>query len=327
MEKKIKLDKKDLKILGELDKDARQTDSEIAKRVKISKQVVNYRIQHLLKKKLIENFYTIVNVGRFGFSSYYLFLQFEGLNKDTEKTLLEKLQALGFIGWLVSGTGRWDAVGLVYAKSSSEFSDHLNKIIKICGKHLHEYDFTTLISAEHISYKFLSERKHDQNIKQTEKASSPQIKGIYKNILSALSQDARISIVNLASKIKKPIHVANYNLKSLIKERVVEGFKPKINVGKLGYQWYLLLIHFQIVSEERRKEFFSFCKNHKKIYYLTNTIGRYNLMLDIHTESVEEFKEVLLELKDKFSDVIKLYESLTIFEEFKIDYFPKGLIN
>jgi len=327
MEKKIKLDKKDLKILGELDKNARQTDSEIAKKIKISKQVANYRIQHLLKNKVIENFYTIVDVGGFGFNSYYLFLQFEGLNKNSEKILLERLQALNFIGWLVSGTGRWDAVGLIYAKSSSEFSEYLNKIVKICGKHLHEYDFTILLSAEHISYKFLSEKKDNYSIKQTEKANSLQIKGVYKKILLTLSQNARISIIGLASKIKKPVHVANYNLKNLVKEKVILGFKPKINVEKLGYQWYLLLIHFQIVSEGRKEEFLNFCKNHKKIYYLTNTIGRYNLMLDIHVESVEEFKEVLLELKDKFSDIIKLYESLTIFEEFKIDYFPKGLIN
>jgi hypothetical protein len=44
-------------------------------------------------------------------------------------------------------------------------------------------------------------------------------------------------------------------------------------------------------------------------------------MLDIHVKSTEEFKKVLSELKEKFPDVIKLYESIVIFEEFKIDYF------
>ena len=326
MKDKIKLDKKDLKILSELDKDARQTDSKIAKKVRASKQVVNYRIQQLLKKNIIENFYTVVNVGKFGISSHYLFLQFEGLNKLSERKLLEKLKGLGFVGWLVSGTGRWDAVCLVYSRSISEFSKCLNKIIETCGKNLHEYDFTTLISAEHISYKFHYKKNEDYTIRQTEKINNLSLKKIYRDILPALSQDARISIVDLSSKIKSSAHIANYNLKKLVREKIIEGFKPKINVGKLGYQWYLLLIDFQIISEERKKEFFNFCKHHKNIYYLTNTIGRYNLMLDIHVNSVEDFKEVLLELKDKFSDVIKLYESLTIFEEFKIDYFPRALM-
>jgi len=45
-------------------------------------------------------------------------------------------------------------------------------------------------------------------------------------------------------------------------------------------------------------------------------------MIDIHTQSTEEFKDFLLEIKDQFSDIIKLYESLVIFDELKIDYVP-----
>ena len=48
----MKLDEKDRKILVELDKDARQSDSEIAKKVRISKQVANYRIQNLIKRDI-----------------------------------------------------------------------------------------------------------------------------------------------------------------------------------------------------------------------------------------------------------------------------------
>ena len=110
------------------------------------------------------------------------------------------------------------------------------------------------------------------------------------------------------------------------KQNIIEGFKPKINVNKLGYQWHLLLINFQRATEERKKQFINFCKEHRKIYYVTNTIGFYNLMLDIHVKSSEEFKEVLLELKEKFSDVIKVYESIIIFDEYKINYFPVSLL-
>ena len=94
----------------------------------------------------------------------------------------------------------------------------------------------------------------------------------------------------------------------------------------LGYQWHLLLIQIRNITESRKKEFIHFCKQYKKIYYVTNTVGLYNLMLDIHVNSVEEFKEVLLELKSRFSDVIRLYESMIIFEEYKISYFPKEML-
>lgn len=322
----IRIDEKDRKILIELDKNARQTDSQIAKKVGVSKQVANYRIQNLIKRKIITNFYTIINVGKLGLNSYYIFLQLEKINKDQEKKLLEKINDLDFIGWLVSGTGRWDAIALIYADSISSFDKFLNKIMNICGSHLHEYSFTTLITAEHISYKFLGEREVSK-VKQTEKTQSPKLDKIDKKILEKISQSARSSIVEISEKIKIPVHVVNYHLKTMIKQKIIEGFKPKINVNKLGYQWHLFLLQFQRINEERKKEFLKFCKQHKKIYYVTNTIGTYNLMLDIHVKTIEEFKGVLLELKEKFSDVIKLYESLIIFDEYKIDYFPKKLVS
>lgn len=320
------LDEKDRKILSELDKNSRQTDSEIARKVGVSKQVANYRIQRLLEKGIISNFYTIVNVGKLGLNSYYVFLQLEKINKEQEKELLEKITALDYIGWIVSGTGRWDVILLLYAGSVSTFERLLNHTINACGEHLHEYNFTTLITAEHISYKFLAETRELQSVKQTEKDQIFSLEKTDKVILQTISQNARLSIVEIAEKTKLPLHVVNYHLKNLIKQKIIEGFKPKINVHKLNIQWHLLLLQFQRSTEKRKNEFMGFCRQHKKIYYVTNTIGLYNLMLDIHVKNTEEFKEVLLELKDKFSDIIKLYESFVIFDEYKIDYFPVGLL-
>ncbi len=319
------VDERDRKILVELDRDARQTDSEIAKKLSISKQVANYRIQKLTETGLVSNFYTIVNVGRLGFNSYYVFLQLEKINKEKEKELLQKITELDYVGWLVSGTGRWDAVLLIYANSITAFNTALNKIINLCGEHLHEYTFSTLITGEHISYKFLGE-KNPMSVKQTEKTNIAKLSDIDIKILEQLAQNARIPITSISQNASIPLHVVNYHLKKILKEKIIEGFKPKINVNKLNIQWYLLLIQFQQSSDERKKSFTSFCKQHSKIYYVTNTIGSYNLLLDIHVKSTEEFKEVLLELKDKYSDVIKLYESMIIFNEYKISYFPRKLI-
>lgn len=326
------LDERDRKILIELDKNSRQPDSAIAKKLGISKQVTNYRIQKLVEKGIISNFYTIINVGSLGLNSYYVFLQLEKIDKNQEKELLEKINTLDYVGWLVSGTGRWDAVVLLYAESLGAFDALLSEIVNICGDHLHEYNFTTLIAAEHIRYKFLAETRATGDIysvKQTEKMKEVSlniIDEIDKKILSIIAQKSRSSIREISRQAKIPTHVVNYHLKRLIKLKIIGGFKPKINVNTLGYQWHLLLIQTRNVTEARKKEFIQFCKQYQKIYYVTNTVGLYNMMLDIHVGSGEEFKEVLLELKSRFSDVIRLYESLILFEEYKINYFPERLL-
>lgn len=314
------IDERDKKIIIELDRDARQTDSEIAKKIKTSKQVVNYRIQQLQKREIIHNFYTIVNSANMGLNSYYIFLQLESVDKIQEKNILDKINSLNYVGWLVSGTGRWDAIVNVSAGSITVFEKALSQIISICGKHLHDYIFTTLIEAEHLNYKWLGNNINCPSIKQTSEIKKIELDKIDEKILSIISQNARLPITELSDKAKLPIHVVHYHLKKLIKERIIEGFRPKLNINKLGYQWHLLLIQLQNTTEERKKEFIDFCKSHPNIYYITKTIGTYNLMLDIHVKSVEDFKDILLQIKDKFSDIIKIYESAIIFEEYKINY-------
>lgn len=287
--------------------------------------MANYRIQRLIDKGIVRDFYTLVNVGSLELNSYYVFLQLKSINKEKEKELLEKIQAQDFVGWLVSGTGRWDAVVLIYANSTSLFDMFLNQLVNLCGDNLHEYNFSTMISAEHISYKFIDDSIRN-SLKQTERVRNARLDSQDKKILMTISQEARIPLTVLARKTKLPLHIVNYRLKRLVKHRIIEGFKPRINVNRLGYQWHLLLIQLDKVSKTRKIEFINFCKHHPKVYYLTNTVGLYNMMIDIHVRSSEEFKEVLLNLKDKFSDIIKLYESMIIFDEYKISYVPEKLI-
>lgn len=314
------ISEKDRKILIELDKNAREADSKIAEKIRLSKQVTNYRIKNLVEKGIIKNFYTIVNVGKLGFSSYYVFLQLKNINEQEEERLLEKIKNKPYVGWLVNGTGRWDLVLLIYAKSHSGFDNNLNEILRISANKVHEYSFTTLISAEHIGYKLFGQKEHKSTV-QTEKEEKIELDKTDKKILQTISQDSRLSVVEISELAKIPLHVVRYRLKEMIKNKIIEGFKPKISVGKLGYQWHLLLIRFSALEEKRKHEFIQFCNSKKEIYYLTKTIGTYNLMLDIHAKSSEDFKKILSEIKEKFSDVINRYESIIIFDEYKIDYF------
>ncbi|MFH1916312.1 MAG: winged helix-turn-helix transcriptional regulator [Nanoarchaeota archaeon] len=321
MQKPVVLNAKDKKILASLETNARQPESAIAKQVGLSKQVVNYRIKHLEKQGVIESYYTIINTGKLGYNTYYVFIQLEHINKRTEQEILEKIRDLSFIGWLVSGIGRWDAIFLIYAESNTLFDKCLGIVFKLCGTHLHEYNFTTLIAAEHISYRFLKQETEGR-VFQTEKTEIATLDKIDQRLLKEISQNARLPALRIAALSGFPTHTVTYHLKQLREKNIIEGFKPKINVARLGYQWHLLLVQFHRDNEERLQAFINYCKKYQHIYYVTHTIGYYNLMLDIHTRSIEEFKEVLLDLKDKFSDVIKLYESFIVFEEYKIDYLP-----
>lgn len=318
------LDKVEEKILGELDANARQSEKQIASTIGSSRQVVNYRVNKLIDKGIITNFYTNINVGKLGLKSYYVYLQFSGTNKEQEQTLFKHITDLDFTGWLVSGVGRWDAVTLIFAKSSAMFERLLSELISECDDYLQDYSFTTLVEAEHISYKFLNQ--DGAGASQTDKTEQISLDGKDLRVLDAVSQDARITVTDIASEQGLEPHVVRYRLKKL-KETVIEGFKPKIDVHKLGFQWHLLLLQFQVFDEDTKRSFLSYCRDHKNVYYVANTLGTYNVMLDIHVQDTRAFKDVLLDLKQRYSGLIKRYESMVIFNEHKISYFPRKLID
>ncbi len=325
MKENINLDEKDRKILEELNKNSRQSESQIAKKVGLSKQVVNYRIQNLIKRKIIKGFYTAVNTGDLGIDSYYLFLQLENISGEKEKALLDKIRKLKYIGWMIDGIGRWDVILLVYAKSASEFYLRLKEISNLCKNNLREHMFTTLIDAEHLGYKII-DHSNEKSFKHTEKKNPIKLDDLDKKILSSISQNARLSLVDLSTKLKVSVQALNYRLKKLIKEKTILGFKPIMDIHKLGYQWHLILMQFKNLDEKRKEELFDFCEHHKNIYYISNTIGQYNLMIDIHVISIEDLRKVVFELKEKFSDIIKTTELFNVFNEYKIDYFPEDFI-
>ena len=63
----IKLDLKDKKLLYELDMHARQPNSQLAKKVGLSKQAVQYRISRLQEKGIIKGFYPVINVPKLSY--------------------------------------------------------------------------------------------------------------------------------------------------------------------------------------------------------------------------------------------------------------------
>lgn len=320
------LDRLDYAILAELDRNARLAESRIAKAVGSSKQVVQYRFKKLLAQKYISYFYTMIDVGQLGFDSYYIFIQCTGLTSQKEKELYKQVQNSPYVSWLVTGVGRWDAVVLICAQGISLFNEYLEDLQKRFGSHLHAYSYVNLVQAEHISYKF-ARKELTRSLKTKSSSRSQFLDDKEKEVLQILNHDARLPVTELATKTNLPVHVARYKLQQLQKKNIIQGFRPKLNVGKLGYQWHLLLIQFQIVNEQRKKEFLAYCASESHIYYISNTVGRYNLMMDIHVRTTEEFRDVLFDLKNRFSDLIKLYESLVVFEELLITYLPEIVFN
>ena len=98
----IKLDDKDRRILLELDTNATVGLNDIARKLRMSKEAVSYRIRQLGEKKIISNYITIAHFARLGLIHYKLYIKYSHITPEKKREVIEYVKKQSNLGWLAS---------------------------------------------------------------------------------------------------------------------------------------------------------------------------------------------------------------------------------
>src|SRR3989344_1285590 len=85
----VKIDLKDKKILNALDDDSRQPLAKIGRAVRLPKNVGAYRIQRLQEEGIINNFYTVIDAAKLGYTSIRLYLVLQNTTPKIKQELID----------------------------------------------------------------------------------------------------------------------------------------------------------------------------------------------------------------------------------------------
>ncbi|GAG95333.1 unnamed protein product, partial [marine sediment metagenome] len=124
-----KIDLKDRKILHELDKNARQTLSQIGKNVRLPKSVVAYRIKKLEETGIIKNFYTVINFYKLGYINLAIYVNYQYYTPAIEKEIINYFVDSTYSWWVANIQGRYDLVVLFLVKDLNDFFSFWKKTL------------------------------------------------------------------------------------------------------------------------------------------------------------------------------------------------------
>ncbi|MEA2037262.1 MAG: Lrp/AsnC family transcriptional regulator [Nanoarchaeota archaeon] len=318
----IKIDLKDKRILNELDLDARQPISSIAKKVKLSKQLVGYRIKQLEKKGIIEGYYAVINISKLGYLFHRAFFRFQNTSKDKEEEIINYLKSLPDVAWIVTIDGRWDLAILTWERNAWEFNNLLEKLLVKYGQYLTDKYITIVTAIYHFKHKYLFDKKDLSEALVGGDLEDNKLDKIDFELIKILAVDGRMSLLELSKKLNISSKVVVYRMKRLIKKGIIDAFRAKINPNLLGYQHYKVFLSLKNIREDTDSKLLEFFRKHPNIIYSTKAVGEYDIEFELQAKSNEEFHNILREVKFNFSDVIKNYESFLIFYENQINYLP-----
>ena len=319
----MELDKKDRKILYELDFNARQTDSEIAKKVGLSREVVNYRINGLLEKGIIKNFLTILNHNALGYLAFRIFFKFRDVSTEKEEELVEFLQEK--VAWLVRVRGNWSFNCMIFTTNVFAIESFLNEFKKKFQENLIDMRFSLITKMYHYRRAYLCNKEQDTSDYEVmgESMKTVDLDKIDLKILEALQNNARLSSIEIANKIAVSERVVRYRLKNLVNKKVILGFRSLLDMSKLGIYYYKIHFKLKDFSDENRKRIDTYAHYHPNIIYQTVTIGGPDLELEIQISSSRELYKILDKFTQEFSGVIDDYELLEYDKEYKLSYLNK----
>jgi len=321
-EKLIRLDLKDKKILYELDKDCRQTCSQIAKKVGLSSEVVNYRIKRFEEEKIITQYQVVVNLSKLGIIEFKIALSLQNIDSPRLNSILSKVSKIKKAMWIVSCKGNWDMIISGEANSITEVNHIKDEILTFFSGHIRDKSLAVCFKAEVFDRDYLTKDKASLERERilVDESQKIELDELDTEILKELSENGRKSIVDIAFKLKENERVINYRIKRLQKQGIITGFRIALDYNKLGIKFYKTFFYLDNPRNERIRELIYYFRSHKNIIHNVEVIGNWDLEPEFEVYSEEEFDKILAEIKDKFSDIIRKVDILTISKEHKFVY-------
>lgn len=320
----IDLDLKDKKILFELDKNSRASLTDIAKKVRLSKEVVFHRINRLVKEKVILKFHTVPASYRFGITAYKIYLRLSDISKENLDELIDYLLKNKDVFWIGVCKGRWDLMFGIWAKNMEEFFIIHDSILDKFSRYIQEKEIS--ISRESLQYNrrwFYNDSKPLVEFNFGEKEEKIKLDQTDQKILDVLVDNSRTKAVDIAKKLSLNPKVVSYRINSLEKQGIIKGYKCLLNPSIMDFCTSKVFIFFKNISEERKKEFIAYCKILPDTINIVITFAPWDLEIEFETKTYEESFKVMDNIKEKFNDIIKFYDSVLISAELKQRFISK----
>lgn len=125
----VKLDSKDKKILRELQENCRQTIAEIAKKTKLPRDVVVYRIKRLEQEQVVRQHHTMLDHSKLGYPLYaYVLFSLYNIKPEEEKRFVNFLKNNKNVIYAAKNSGKYDFTIGICSKDYKQFDNIIREI-------------------------------------------------------------------------------------------------------------------------------------------------------------------------------------------------------
>lgn len=300
------LDLKDRKILYQLDLNCRQSNSQIGKKVGLSKQVVDYRIKKLIEEGIIENFWTLIDTFRLGYNVFRIYLNFQYVTPDIKKEIIQYFVDYKNSWVVASEKSEIDLDVVTWVKDVFEFHNFWDKTLDKFGNYFEKYYISIYTRAIVYKKSFLLPEIIDNNRIMCEMncgGKPVEIDEIDYKLLNEIAVNAKMPLIELAEKLGCSSQTVNYKIKNLMESGVIKAFRINLDFLKLGLQEYKIDIYLK--DNQFKKPIIKYLEDKSYLEFMNFAIGWADLEPEFVVKDFNELLKILDEINSEFSGSIK----------------------
>lgn len=302
----VLMDKKDKRILVELDFDGRATLSQIAKRTRSSKQLVKYRIDEMMRKGLIKRIYAHIDHFRIGYVCIYLFFKLKNVSRRKEEALVQYMTGLKVRREVYVMGGTWDILLKVWVRDMRQLARIIGKIHRRYGSNILEKDYIIVTRFTVFSHAYIHGVEHTP-VTYSLHEELCDIKKKDMQLLKYLQEDGRMSNTLLAQKLNLSAETVRRRIRDFQQKGIIKAFRAEIDSSMLEFYHFKLFIRLRMRPLKRIEMFIKYLATLENVLFVSKSIEMSELELNIFACNHKKFYEIVNQIKYTYPDIMENY--------------------
>ena len=283
------MDKFDIKILKELETNAKMNNSELGKKIGRSQQFVEYRIDLMKKRKPwpVITPQIILNPYKLGLKSFILFVKLEKI--DDTKKFFDKIKNTGCVNWIIQSGYDFDFIIMLTSKNVGSLYENITELFK--NNEIYDFDLKEITKHQMLSHTYLT---NNELVLENNIITKPQkIDDFDKKILTLLIKNGKEKLVTIGTKLGINYKTVQNHIKKMMSNEIITGYRPFINPGVFDYNSFFVRFTTNIKSDHDLTKFLKFLSENEYITDSFEFLGKFSNAIIIRTKKETEIKLIL----------------------------------
>jgi Lrp/AsnC family leucine-responsive transcriptional regulator len=309
------MDEIDRKLLHYLDINSRMPVKKIAALIGEKSEKVNYRLKRLVREGVIRRFHPEVNPWKIGFTSFKVYFQFQGVDKNKIEEMYEFLLDNCSVGWVASCLGRWDMMVEIFARDRHEFIKFYSRFHREYYQYILQKVVGVTVELIFTNKKWLSPATAEPSVSMMIGSPENLVDEKDIKIIKHLAQRGRDPVKKVAEALGMPPTTVSQRMDNLLKRGVITNYRCEIDIKKFNRVYCKSFLYFSKGDQKDKEQMVDFCINHPDITYVTRCIAPWDMEIEAHTHSFNDFTELMNDMRNRFPAIIRNFEAAVINKE------------